>query len=874
MLEELFNVVLNASPNTWQTRLYERLVAGEIPKGLRVPTSGGKTAILLIFLAALASQSDRGNVTLPRRLVMAVNRRALVDQASGLAHAINQALDNPRLAVFRAHLAALSASGSPLALTTLRGQLADSREWSHDPTTPAIILATPDMLGSRLLFQGYGLGRSRKSMEAGLLGIDTLVVLDEAHLSPTFTELMREIETLAATSAASVGRPALRVLEMSATTAETDVFDGRPNLIQPDPRDLSLIKRLNASKALILESPPLPAALDTSNKKAEVKIIEALIQPLAAAAFKHQAENVPIAIFVNGPETAAKLASALTKLGIPSQHIMAMTGPQRTFEREQLIASEDFQVFMRGENYQDGSRYFICTSAGEIGMDIDAHYAFADQVTLDRQIQRIGRVNRRGERQGSRITLFTWPSQEPTIQATQKMLESLPNSGDLFSPERNASPVALSALIDNRDGYLAAIKANPPRRPLEPALLDLWSMTSLQYNAQSQPALLHIPQADSLIHALNDSEEADIELAWREPPQNLDISAWLALLPIQRQELARLPQWQAMQFLQVIGKRSPNLQVIVQTPNSSYRQALPILKLQPGVRIILPPEAGGLTPQGLPSANELPNDRLDLNVPLLLHWSDEQQGWHSETPEPMTADTLEALQQQLEQQLGCLLLIDKPLELIDSDGNPCVTRLLAWPLQEPDRVPEDNDQSSISVQRLLDEHHALAAAAARRIVGKLALPEPLAQAIIDADAKHDQGKAEARWQLAFHNQDPDNPIAKTAGKRPPDLSRLDGYRHELGSVASMPSATPLTLHLIAAHHGWARPVFPDKAAAKLLPTLGGDCRQAAQQSALRYAALQQQYGWWGLAYLEAIVKCADILAETLADELKGECHAV
>jgi len=69
MLNEIFSSVLGKCTyaNRWQQRLYEEFVAGRIPEVVKVPTGGGKTAILLVFLAALAEQARRGSVTLPRR---------------------------------------------------------------------------------------------------------------------------------------------------------------------------------------------------------------------------------------------------------------------------------------------------------------------------------------------------------------------------------------------------------------------------------------------------------------------------------------------------------------------------------------------------------------------------------------------------------------------------------------------------------------------------------------------------------------------------------------------------------------------------------------------------------------------------------------
>ena len=54
------------------------------------------------------------------------------------------------------------AAKHPLAISTLRGEFADNGAWRRDPSRPAIIVGTVDMIGSRLLFSGYGCGfRSR-----------------------------------------------------------------------------------------------------------------------------------------------------------------------------------------------------------------------------------------------------------------------------------------------------------------------------------------------------------------------------------------------------------------------------------------------------------------------------------------------------------------------------------------------------------------------------------------------------------------------------------------------------------------------------------------------------------------------------------------
>jgi hypothetical protein len=164
----------------------------------------------------------------------------------------------------------------------------------------------------------------------------------------------------------------------------------------------------------------------------------------------------------------------------------------------------------------------------------------------------------------------------------------------------------------------------------------------------------------------------------------------------------------------------------------------------------------------------------------------------------------------------------------------------------------------------LAEHNTAAADMARRLTAKLGLPADLADAVVQACARHDLGKKKPQWQKAIGNPN-GAPLAKSA-KTGFDHTATAGYRHELGSLleaARDPALTAhphrdLILHLVAAHHGHARPGF-DPEAFEILP-LHGDCRAAVREAELRFARLQREFGWWQLAYLESLVKCADALA--------------
>jgi CRISPR-associated endonuclease/helicase Cas3 len=138
-----------------------------------------------------------------------VNRLTVVDQATAEAEKLRkkllEELNKPELAQLAQQLRELCAivpkksdagqsDDPPLAISTLRGQFADNGEWCADPSRPAIVVGTIDMIGSRLLFSGYGLGFKRKPLHAGFLGQDSLIVHDEAHLEPAFQDLLEAIK--------------------------------------------------------------------------------------------------------------------------------------------------------------------------------------------------------------------------------------------------------------------------------------------------------------------------------------------------------------------------------------------------------------------------------------------------------------------------------------------------------------------------------------------------------------------------------------------------------------------------------------------------------------------------------------------------------
>ena len=154
----------------------------------------------------------------------------------------------------------------------------------------------------------------------------------------------------------------------------------------------------------------------------------------------------------------------------------------------------------------------------------------------------------------------------------------------------------------------------------------------------------------------------------------------------------------------------------------------------------------------------------------------------------------------------------------------------------------------------LAEHMVGVGAKARALAMACGLPEGLGLALDEAGRLHDLGKNDPRFQLMLGAYG--GPLLAKSGSHEVAVSRKlaglpRGWRHELASVAQRIDIDPLVRYLIGAHHGRGRPWMPASADPKLWHKA-----QAGQWPALA-AEMQGRFGYWGLCYLEAILRLAD-----------------
>ncbi|HGG57064.1 MAG TPA: type I-U CRISPR-associated helicase/endonuclease Cas3, partial [Nannocystis exedens] len=347
---DLLEAALGNPPFPWQARLLRHFLAGKIPDALDLPTGLGKTSVMAIWLVARACGAD-----LPRRLVYVVDRRAVVDQATSEAEGLRAWARNSEVN------RALGLEGRELAVSTLRGQYVDNREWLLDPSAPAIVVGTVDMVGSRLLFEGYGSSRRMRPFFAGLLGQDTLLIIDESHLVPPFECMVRAAFSIGPLRIAGIESPPSRLLPLSATG---DSYAKPFQLDADDHAHAIVARRYNAPKSVYIERLRGDLAVALADRA----------WALASAG----AEPRRVLVFTDRRKDADRTRAALEKR-IKAERgrgarptVVLFVGGRRVHERTLAMEELSASGFIAGSQRPDDHAFVIATAAGEVGVDLDA----------------------------------------------------------------------------------------------------------------------------------------------------------------------------------------------------------------------------------------------------------------------------------------------------------------------------------------------------------------------------------------------------------------------------------------------------------------------------------------------------------------------
>ena len=918
-LDAALDAALNSAPNeapkekqkrypfSWQEEVLDHICEhGVWPERINAPTGSGKSSVVDIHLFANALAAVGAAPRVPRRLCVTVGRRALVDsqatRADNILGCMKKALTDGsgEPDILRRVAEALQSfqtrndekESNPFETGHIRGELSNRNLPVTDISACAIIAATPDMYGSRALFRGYGSTKAARPRETALLTMDTVMVLDEAHMNRQLLHTTQRIAELQKREV-NLGIPTLQVVETTATPSTEDSESATLGVdieALDSPNDKELRKRVYSHKELVLR--PIdkwdgkPGNAATVN--AAVDAVKEFLARRGAGEDSKKAHTV--GCIVNHVRTAIAIKEALVKNKVlEEKEVKLLVGRMRPYDlpdkhRKLFTTEGDKSV-----------KVVVATQTLEVGIDVD----FADLVTelapASSLAQRFGRVNRLGHRTDSKVVVIE------------------PASGD--SVKKDAPPYK-AVDLSNAYGWLEALNGaenpsvNPAAMVKNPPVQS--SPERLLYQRPEWPDLLEFSRTDEnpydepdLDLWLHDSLDAETAMGGVIVRDNLpsNTSAAMEILktsyfaPSDRETFpANLKILQEILDYQDEHGVKPRKFLYRQGEISLWQDAdhgdESNHSLAPGDVLILDTGSIPFTNQGIAvTQRELPStkDKVEA-VPF------------PDGAELYVYEKCADREEDFREYLG--LSPEEAAELLDTqapDGEKRIAseltteaedgqEVISWYAKVTNATEKKSVEGSDIAQELvlaapvfLDDHQNDVAERTRQIAENLGLAPEFSEALELAAKYHDEGKRDLRFQQMLGADAETGALAKSGHRSVAEayLARSRsalprGWRHEQLS-ALMVAASPekvgehrdLVLRIIGCSHGHGRFSFAHDADFLLkegyLPE--GTDYEALKEQATRlfnvgyWDNLMEQtsrtYGPYATAYLEAVERAAD-----------------
>ncbi len=841
-----------AVPYPWQVALVETIASTGRWPDIAAPTGAGKSSVVDVHVFLVAEHAAGHLQTRPpRRLVLVAPRRVLVDdqfeRAVGLATALADASAGGALAEAASSLRGLRTSQGedaavPLTAWRLRGGVSLENGWRLEPAACQVICATPQMWGSRVLFRGFNASRNSRNLEAGLLGQDSVVVVDEAHLHERLVDTARNV---ARRSSPAMG---LQVVAMSATRAPSSAAAA---LTDDDYADPNLARRVRANKTVEVVSVPDWSA----------NVVAATV---AAARAAHGGGTV--GIFVNDVTSALRVAAELAG---GEQGVEIVCGRMRPADLDRLRARRPGLLSQRGNPEVS---FLVATQSLEVGVDLDLAAMVTMLAPAAALVQRAGRLNRSGRRPESRFVVLAPEDLDDGASGSPYTVDELAAAeGWLRKLGTDISPEAV-----------AHHTLPPVERPVLPAL----RAPDLETLALSSDLLAADPDVELYLQEPGDvSPEVQVAARMHLGLEDEVVQAALLACPPRSHEVATLRLGAQLQrvaqqalaysggawvlrfcdgMLQAerltdVGDLAPRDTLVV--GHGAPVCTAGILGLVPGLGTPGPlDDVLAEAPAGAPEDHVVPLPAADVAPLLMTDPLLDRRASRLMLAELLAAEGHVSLAARMKghRRLSSLAVQwcggeDAVGLLVVRDRGRSADVTLAAANEEPVRV---------------DDHQAAVARRLSRILEVLA-PDGLgvaAEALTRAAELHDQGKLHPRFQRRMGAGEV--PLAKPLPGHVPDAG--DGWRHEQLSAAYAAAAydgDPLIVALIGAHHGRGRALF-DRDDASLIEGWAGCPPEVAEWTRRLYGSfgtyellrdrVQRELGAPRLAYLEALLRCADM----------------
>ena len=814
-----FEICHGAEPYLWQARLANQVLADRRwPDALDLPTGSGKTSTIDIGIYTLAAAAHEGQFGVyPRRIFLIVDRRVLVDQAWRHGELLLERIETEtELSPVRRALARLSPV--PARSIRLRGACPTDPQWCRSADQVQIVASTVDQIGSRLLFRGYGVTPRMRSVEAGLVGQDTLFLMDEAHLAGPFLDTVARLGSLEPVRGVA---PRQQVVQLSATPA-AKAAKARFGLESEDRQDPALAPRLSAQKTV-----------RWSDKR-----VESILKTVDAPCVLLVTNTVRIAI--DWYERATK-AQGVEGGGALDREFFLVTGRMRPLDRQDVLDAVESRLDNREPTL------VVATQCVEAGVDWDFDAMISESASWDALVQRMGRVNRRGERSDASCFVlqadrsFKDPETDEPSCPVYRRHEIETARWLARVSELRCSP---GAMPDPPEGCVRLPVAAPL---LLAEYLDLWSQNRADGPAYDVSAFLHGVRQDFQAHVI-----------WRDLDPVTDcLEPLLKAVPPSSLEAATVPLRELREWL---GKRK-----VVRLGAEMSLDTAENIKV--GDTVVVPSGYGGIGCHGTFDGSA--RCVADLSAAAMLQHRRLEFQLH-EAPPVAEDDSVEA-------QVNAWIAEDESRSVLRDWTWVDVGRRWLFVSELP--IDPDDDGPTFQRRRVrLESHLNGVSARTRAVAERLGLPPALIEDLALAARLHDVGKLDDRFQRLCGRKPDADPLAQSGHswierRRRAAMSDYPrGERHEALSVELMirhglhntAQNAELVEHLVASHHGWARPfVQAARGVARVKDQLfhfafNDDLAHSeAERAPARYRSVQENFGWLGVAWLEAIVQLSD-----------------
>ncbi len=916
-----FEEVHGHSPFPWQERLAKLVCTEGWPKVMDLPTASGKTACIDIALFALAVRGNdaprRVFFVVDRRIIVSEAYRRAQKIADRLRNATEGFL--ARMSTRLRELG--SDRDQPLQTYQLRGGAFRDEMWVRSPLQVAVMASTVDQVGSRLLFRGYGVGDRSWPIHAGLIANDSILFLDEAHCSKAFAQTLEAVEHYRSKVWASgFPDRSFHFVEMTATPGRAVSEEQRFCINQDDREHPVLRQRLFATKLVRLPEPVkcrkeetgkfaaalIEAAVNLS-KEVDGKRVAILVNRIITAQAVHQElyrRGKPTTLVIGRmrPFDRDKQSKELEPF---------KAGEQRPHDAQThfVVSTQCLEV---GADYDFDVMVSECASIDAL----QQRFGRLDRLGQFERAQGAVLVGswQLGAKGGD-------PIYGEALKSTWNFLQTLGAPGEVNmgiesgagesktvaeAVREQAADKQQQMRLESKTGpkllpsHLDALVQTSPRPVQEPDI-DLF----LHGPEKGRPDVYVIWRRD--LNSLRRQDWHDVvSLCPPTSPETMPVSLWTFKKWFEgapkREVLSDESDLEVASYAGTDERRqeqhAPPEALVWRGKDEATKPPTAAADFRPGDTVVLAESTQswndlGYIPGGYQiDLGDVARLQLRRSITLRLHPEVMKEWWDEETRkkiESMLAqDDIDEkeLRNELEQ------LAKLPLRLQDSDDTGWwenfveSSTLSRYPAGEG-RVLEGffgKKEKRKNKRVFLWQHLCDVATSIEKIGGGLT-PAEIEEVLQLAAKYHDYGKVDVRFQTWLRNGDRSAaelapvPIAKSGIellRKQSSCGLPQDFRHELLSLQFAERSGEfvgrlrnLGLHLVASHHGCCRPLPPvvldsDPPCVEFegveicsQERLHNPPHRLASGISDRFWLLTREYGWWGLTYLEAMLRLAD-----------------